>query len=125
MQLMDLCVDLSYTGYTDIEPPGIPSNTSDRMLPVVGTERGYVIVASLSPYNNPIPETIGSGDSSTRVRNLHPIQVLQNFFLQSQDVTIRMRILDSILGVYAAHYLNFVLLQNLHTLAHFIEAFER
>ena len=35
-----------------------------------------------------------------------------------------MKVLDCILSVYAANYLNFLLLQQLHTLAHFIEAFE-
>jgi len=60
---------------------------------------------------------------NTAVRNTKAFQILQSYFLQSKNEQLRLRVLDCILGVYAANTLNFLLLQQLHTLAHFIEEF--
>jgi hypothetical protein len=87
----------------------------------VGREQ-LSVPASISPYNNPVIESVK--DQERIVRNLTAFQILQNYFLVSQRIEYRARVLDTILSNYAANYLNFLLLQQLHTLAHFIEAFE-
>ena len=80
-----------------------------------------------SPYYAPGPVLTapGASDTSNTVRNLAAFQVLQNYFLKSRDVggQFRLKVLDCLLAIYAADYSNFVLLQQLHTLAHFLEAF--
>jgi hypothetical protein len=50
--------------------------------------------------------------------------VLQNFFLKSTVTSLRLKVLDCILSIYAANYVNYSLLQQFHTLAYFIELLE-
>jgi hypothetical protein len=80
------------------------------------------VPASISPYNNPVLNVTESNQNC--VRNIKAFQIFQSFFLSSKYDEIKLKILDNILSIYASNYLNFLLLQQLHTLAHFIEDFE-
>ena len=80
-----------------------------------------------SPYYAPGPVLMapGSTDIANSVRNLEAFQILHNYFLMSCDGNgeTQLKVLDCILGIYAANYNNYVLVQQLHTLAHFLEGF--
>jgi hypothetical protein len=53
------------------------------------------------------------------VRNADAFLVLQKYFLKSKHASTRIKLLDCILGIYAANYRNYCLLQHLHTLVGF------
>lgn len=89
----------------------------------VGTERLSVPLTS-SPYSSLKPSMIHSESSQPCVRNTKAVLALQTFFVNSKVDRNKALVLDNILRVYAGNLLNFALLQNLHTIAHFIEKFE-
>ena len=95
-------------------------------LVYVGTEN-LSISNTNSPYYAPGPVLTAPGapEEANSVRNLDAFQVLHNYFLMSSDRCgdLQLKVLDCILSIYAANYTNFVLLQQLHTLAHFLESF--
>lgn len=58
------------------------------------------------------------------VRNVEAFQTLAKYFAQSSRTNCRVKVMDRLLGIFAANPANFLLVQHLHTLAHFIEGFE-
>lgn len=91
-------------------------------LVYVGTKT-LAIPESISPYSNPVAAV--NLDTQKTVRNFKAFAVLQTYFLQSTDEDCQLRTLDCILSIYMDNTVNFLLLQQQHTLAHFFEEFER
>ena len=58
------------------------------------------------------------------MRNIKAFEILEKLFRESNESSSKMKVMDRLLGIFAANPVNFILLQHLHTLAHFIEGFE-
>lgn len=87
-----------------METKDIPPALMGRYLDVIGAfvyvgRDQLTVPASISPYNNPVIESVK--DQEKIVRNLTAFQILQNYFLISHRADYRARVLDTILSNYA------------------------
>ena len=103
-ELLELVVKLLYVGPTELLPQ---------------TEMH-------SPYSNQhiIERCQMNRTDATSVRNRDAFLVLQWFFLHAKQDSSRLKVIELVTRIFAAHPLNYLILQELHTLSLFIQALE-
>ncbi len=125
LELMQIIVRLVYVGCKPLkepeESPFLLNSTFDPR-PADGTttdrRRSVSIVV---PPKRPVP---GEVNEAKRVRNPEAVAALQKFFISSKDHELQAKTIDSCYAIFAAHPQNYLLLQQQHTFAEFIEQFD-
>eukprot|EP01113_Clastostelium_recurvatum_P033194 TRINITY_DN4361_c0_g1_i1.p1 TRINITY_DN4361_c0_g1~~TRINITY_DN4361_c0_g1_i1.p1 ORF type:complete len:3468 (+),score=1121.67 TRINITY_DN4361_c0_g1_i1:47-10450(+) len=110
--------------FTSPHIPGITSMSPSMEAGLGGLGMHVNMNMSTSQVSKDLLDVDSAPGVGVCVRNLAAFKILPDFFVAARESSSRVMLMDRLLAIYAAHPLNFVLLQHLHTLAHFIENFE-
>jgi hypothetical protein len=107
LELLTHLANLVYVGKDSLPPPDEEHPMLPRTAPL----------AKDTAHNVSFVE-------SDRVRNREAFAVLQGFFLLCTDEAMRTKVVDICFGIFACHPHNYLLLQQQHTFAEFLEHFD-